>query len=260
MMTKDCPPENGGHLKHEIGGENPQSDHHRHLCRLVRMVRGFQAEMNNVFLEGMYWLTKTCLPAQFIESANKGKNTFASDQWEDRRRGRQGEGGEADMGGWSHTQAGRLPGHDNKDVDDNCDDDEKEDDDDDVDDGSPSLARALLVLERRELRLGELQGGRPEYSGAVCGLGGQGELGQHLLFVLGSRDRQDSAVEGGGGAHLVDNEGGSQGWQRLTKRSAFIFTLSLSLHIREYLRGWMFQPNSILPKLIWRMSTTMKIF
>ena len=83
--------------------------------------------------------------------------------------------------------------------------------DDDVDDGSPSPARALLVLERRELRLGELQGGRPEYSGAVCGLGGQGELGQHLLFVLGSRDRQDSAVEGGGGAHLVDNEGGSQG-------------------------------------------------
>ena len=45
----------------------------------------------------------------------------------------------------------------------------------------------------------------------VLELGHQGELVEHLLFVLGSRDRQDSAVEGGGGAHLVDNEGGSQG-------------------------------------------------
>ena len=70
-MTKDCPPENGGHLKHEIGGENPQSDDHRHLCRLIRMVRGFQAEMNIVSLVGMYWMTKTCLPAhKYNESAN----------------------------------------------------------------------------------------------------------------------------------------------------------------------------------------------
>ena len=44
----------------------------------------------------------------------------------------------------------------------------------------------------------------------VLKLGGQEELGEHLLFVLGSRDRQDSAVEGGGGAHLVDGAGRSK--------------------------------------------------
>ena len=48
----------------------------------------------------------------------------------------------------------------------------------------------------------------------VLELGGQGELGEHLLFVLGSRDRQDSAVEGGGGAHLV---GGARGSWKVDK-------------------------------------------
>ena len=56
----------------------------------------------------------------------------------------------------------------------------------------------------------------------VLELGGQGELGEHLLFVLGSRDRQDSAVEGGGGAHLVELDGAGGSWKvdkksRLTK-------------------------------------------
>ena len=48
----------------------------------------------------------------------------------------------------------------------------------------------------------------------VLKIGGQEELGEHLLFVLGSRDRQDSAVEGGGGAHLV---GGARGSWKVEK-------------------------------------------
>ena len=56
----------------------------------------------------------------------------------------------------------------------------------------------------------------------VLKIGGQEELGEHLLFVLGSRDRQDSAVEGGGGAHLVELDGAGGSWKvdkksRLTK-------------------------------------------
>ena len=65
----------------------------------------------------------------------------------------------------------------------------------------------------------------------VLKIGGQEELGEHLLFVLGSRDRQDSAVEGGGGAHLVELDGAGGSYKvdkvaRLTKvdkEASFLF-------------------------------------
>ena len=46
-------PQNGGHLKHKIGCKDPQSDHNRHLCRLVCVVCRLQTEIKVMMMMNM---------------------------------------------------------------------------------------------------------------------------------------------------------------------------------------------------------------